>query len=292
MPATCAAARRGLRTDGILATDDLFDPEQLQVIRTALDPLFQRKGTEPRAYAHPDELVEAGLWPIVFSARMRALLFSVMPDPVLYHCHVYEIAGCNPEPHIFGESLAGWHIDVERQQADDGPTHVSLFVYLTEVGPGNGAFEFVPSTARQWLRPGAPFISVFGKAGYTFVWNREFFHRAAPNLSGVRRRLLKLSIQRNRYPSAHLANAHFQRVLEAIPPGDTAMDVLLGRYQSTEAPEVTMPASPPWSRIPPNSRIDLPAWRLLGTQLRKRLAILKSGVIGVRRTSGKAVARG
>ncbi len=292
LPATGEDARRVLQTEGILATDDLFDEGDLRVIRTALDPLFRRKAAEQRSYAHPDELVDAGLWSLIFSSRVRALLFSLMPDPVLYHCHAYEIAGNNDKPHIFGESLAGWHCDVDRQQDDDPPTHISLFVYLTDVGPDNGAFEFVPSTARQWLRPEAPFVSVFGKAGYTFLWNRKFFHRAAPNLSDVRRRLLKLSIQRNRYPSAHLANPHFQKVLQTIPPGDIAMDILLGRYQSAQPPEMTAPTSPSWYRIAPTAQLDLPFWRLLGTQFRKRLAVLKTRVIGARRQRGKAVARG
>jgi hypothetical protein len=290
---TREAALRALQTDGILLTDDLFSHEELRTIQSILDPLFARKVGEARAYAHPDELVYAGLWSLVFSERMRALLFSLMPDPVLYHCHVYEIAGGNPEPHIFGESLAGWHCDVDRQSSTDGPTHISLFVYLTDVGQDSGAFEFVPHTAQQWLRPRAPFISAFGKAGHTFVWNREFFHRAAPNLSPIRRRVLKLSIQRNRYPSAHLANEHFQRVLRAISPGDAGMDILLGRYQSATPPRPPLSASiPTWYRISPNSRLNLPAWRLLAVQLRKRLSIIKSKIIGVGRLPGKAIARG
>jgi hypothetical protein len=293
IPMTREAARRALQTDGILLTDDLFSREELRTFQSILDPLFERKVGEARAYAHPDELLDAGLWPLVFSEKMRSLLFSLMPDPVLYHCHVYEIAGGNPEPHIFGESLAGWHCDVDQQSASDGPTHISLFVYLTDVGPDSGAFEFVPHTGRQWLRPRAPFISAFGKAGHTFVWNREFFHRAAPNLSPVRRRLLKLSIQRNRYPSTHLANEHFQKVLRTITPGDAGMDILLGRYQSATPPRLPLSdLIPAWYRISPNSRLNLPVWGLLAVQLRKRLSVLKRKIIGVERVPEKAIARG
>lgn len=293
LPRIPEVALRALQTDGILATDDLFSHEELQTLQSVLDRLFEQKSDQARAYIHPDELLDTGLWPLVFSEKLRSLLFSLMPDPVLCHCHVYEIAGGNPEPHIFAESLAGWHCDVERQPETEGPTHISLFVYLTDVGPGSGAFEFVPHTSRQWLRSDASFISVFGKPGYTFVWNRKFFHRAAPNLSSVRRRLLKLSFQRNRYPSVHLTNEHFQRVSRSIAPGDVAMDILLGRFQSGTAPRLPPSKSQPtWYRIPSNARLDLPTWRVLIVQLRKRLSTLKKKIVGLRRVPDKAIARG
>lgn len=293
VPCPPDAVLRVLQTDGVLATDDLFSREELHTLQSVLDPLFARKIDQARSYVHPDELLNAGLWPLVFSEKMRSLLFSVMPDPVLHHCHVYEIAGRNPEPHIFAESLAGWHCDVDRQPETNGPTHISLFVYLTDVGPDSGAFEFVPHTARQWLRSGSSFVSVFGQAGYTFIWNRSFFHRAAPNFSDVRRRILKISIQRNYYPSTHLTNEHFQRVSRKIAPGDVAMDILLGRFQSGTAPRLPSPTSPPtWFHIPPNARLDLPTWQLLIVQLRKRLSVFKSKLVGAWRVPDKAVTRG
>jgi hypothetical protein len=296
-PIDVGMARRLLASEGILATGDLFTIDEVAQINAAVNPILVAKSTEERAYAHPDDLLRTGVWDLIFGVRMRSILFSIMPDPVLYHCHVYEIASANPEPHIFGESLAGWHCDVEkprnqRLELPDEATHVSLFVHLTDIGPGDGAFEFVSAKSDQWLWPGTPCISVFGKAGYTFVWNREFFHRASPNLSNIRRRILKLSIQRNRFASLHLDNEHFRRVCQAVPSGDTEMDILLGRFQGKSAPTGIMPVSTMWTRILPNSNLALPIGTLLVPQLRKRLSRFKSRTTSMFGTSDKAAFRG
>lgn len=266
--------QRILVRSGIIQFADVFSPEELEVINRTADPLFFSRQSESRSYVYANELVSLNLWSVIFSEKMRALLFSIMPDPVLYHCHIYEIAGTNGEPHIFGERLSGWHCDVFDDEKTTEPTHVSVFVYLNEVGPTNGPFEFALSTGHQWLSPRAPFVSVHGKSGTTFAWNRRFFHRAAPNLADARRRILKLSIQKNRFPSAHLTNTHFGKVLQSIAPGDLEIDLLLGRYQGTQAPTARAPAHLAAAEIKPNAQISISTLPLLVPQIKSRISTL------------------
>lgn len=266
--------QRILARSGIIQFDDVFTREQLELINRTVDPLFASRQLEHRSYVHPDELVSINLWSVIFSEQMRDVLFSIMPDPVLYHCHIYEIAGTNGEPHIFGERLSGWHCDVSENDNAKEPTHVSVFVYLSDVGPTNGPFEFAQSTGHQWLSHKAPYVSVRGKPGTTFAWNRRFFHRAAPNLADVRRRILKLSIQKNQFPSAHLANKHFGQTLQSIEPGDHEIDLLLGRYQGKRPPTARAPAHLAVAQIEPNAQIVIPILPLLLPQIKSRLSAL------------------
>lgn len=278
MTASAAQLQHTLNHEGIVALEPLYTPAELQAIKTAIDPLLASRLDEKRAYVHPDEMVSLGIWDMVFSEKMLALLFSIMPDPVLYHCHIYEIAANNNAPHIFGDSLAGWHRDEDSEYASGIPTHISLFVYLTDVGAGDGAFEFVPSKARQWLTDGTPYISVMGKAGYTFAWNRPYFHRASPNRGPVRRRLLKLSFQRNQYPSVHLGNPHFQQVLKMIAPGNVEMDLLLGRYQGKEVPKLRSFTAPAFTPVAPNEKMVIGNKELFKVQLRKFIDTTKKRI--------------
>ena len=78
---------------------------------------------------------------------------------------------------------------------------MSVFLYLTDVGPENGPFELLPRDPELGFAPGLPCISVTGPAGFAFAWNRSFYHRAAPNRSPRRRRVLKLSVQPRRLPN-------------------------------------------------------------------------------------------
>lgn len=285
MPLTEQSAqsiRQVLARSGIIQFDDVYSREELEFINRTADPLFFPRRWERRSYIHPDELVSIDLWSVIFSENMRDVLFSIMPDPVLYHCHIYEIAGTNDESHIFGERLSGWHCDVFENDETKEATHVSVFVYLSDVGPENGPFEFAPSTGRQWLLPKAPYASVLGKSGTTFAWNRRFFHRAAPNLADMRRRILKLSIQKNRFPSSHLANKHFEKTLQSIDAGDLEIDLLLGRYQGTQPPTTRSTSYLPVAQIEPIAQISIQPLTLLVPQIKSRISSLgrRAGITG------------
>src|SRR5215813_10057225 len=201
--------REILSNAGICALPGLFSEDEIATINKAVDPLLRSRAEERRAYVHPDEIFDLGLMDLIFTDRMKDLLFSIVPDPVLYHCHVYEIAANSRQSHIFSDSLAGWHRDPDSGYTSGNPTHISLFVYLTNVGDDDGAFEFVPDISPdKWLYNGLPYVAAKGPAGYSFAWHRSYYHRASPNRGPIRRRLLKLSIQPNRFTSVHLENPY------------------------------------------------------------------------------------
>lgn len=231
-----------LNTNGICRVPDAYSIREVDELNRAVDSIFLERAAERRSYVHVNELHELGLLEKIFCPQMRNVLFSIMPDPVLYHCFVIETAGNDLQPNIFGDTLAGWHRDVDCSFSPSEPTHVSIFVYLTDVADDDGAFEFVPQSPERRLRTSTPCILVKGTAGLTFAWQRSYFHRASPNRGPRRRRLVKISIQRNAFPSVHLGKPQFRQVIDELPSGDVAMDILFGRYQGRLAPR--LPSSP------------------------------------------------
>jgi hypothetical protein len=216
--------QRELTTRGIVALEGCYPPSVVAALNDRLDPLFDDAAGEPRAYVGADALAEIGALEGIFSAPVRAAIDAlyVGRPPVLYHCHVYEIAGGQDRPHIRDRTLAGWHRDSEtvpafrRLVAD----YVSMFTYLSDVGPGAGAFEFVPQPPIRPPGDGTPCVSVHGGAGFTFLWNRSYFHRASPNRSSARRRVLKLSLQPADLPNERLHGPELAAARERV--GDDA----------------------------------------------------------------------
>jgi hypothetical protein len=257
--------------EGIAQLDPIYSPQELAHIHDIVTPFLAARADMPRSYVHPDELVTLGLWDSIFSPAMRAALFGIMPDPVLYHCHIYEIAAHSQTSHIFGDVMEGWHCDTDSEYYPKELTHVSLFVYLTDVGDGDGAFEFIPGKPNRILKHATAYVSVQGKAGTSFMWNRPFYHRASPNTGPTRRRLLKLSIQRNRFISTHISNAHFQTVRKHISAGNTEMDLLLGRYQGKPSPTAIACAPLPLSTLRTTHTLTMSNAQLFKTQAIKKL---------------------
>jgi hypothetical protein len=225
-------------------------------------------------------MLDLGLFELIFTPRLKDVLFSTMPDPVLYHCHITEIAANDSRSHVFADRLDGWHRDPDSSYVEGDPTHVSIFVYLTDVGAEDGTFEFVPNIPpTKWVTKASPYLTVMGSAGYSFAWHRRYYHRAAPNRGPVRRRLLKFSIQRNAYPSVHLGNPHFQKVLASIAEGDVKMDILLGRYQGRIAPELKPASAPLTVAMPPHKTLHFSGMDLTKDQLRGKISSLKNRVL-------------
>lgn len=254
---------------GIAQVESPFSSAFLAELNAAIDGVFKYRQDEARAYVHYDDLARLGLLQPMLTGRMRDLLTAIVPDPVLYHCHVYEIAGNNSSSHIFGETLGGWHKDPDSEFDGSTATHVSIFLYLSDVGPEDGPFEFCPQLPDKWLRNSSPAITVTGDRNYCFAWNRAFFHRAAPNRGPKRRRLLKLSIQPNRFPNMHMPSERFEAVRQMLPEGDPYIDILLGRYLGRAAPE-TERASVEAIAVAPTGALGIPDATILKTIARDK----------------------
>jgi hypothetical protein len=268
-----------LNERGICRLDDAYSGDEISRLNRGLDDIFKARALQKRSYVHVDELHERGMLELLLGERMLDILFSIMPDPVLYHCIAIETAGNDPEPNLFAETLAGWHRDRDCSFTTREPTHVSIFVYLSDVGEDDGAFEFVPQNPNERLRSSTPCALVTGRSGYTFAWQRSYFHRASPNRGPGRRRLAKLSIQRNSFPSIHLSSERFKKVIAAMPSGDPATDVLFGRYQGRKAPSVDRPDAPvtPYA-IAPTGTMLLDDGALKKGQFRMKVAALTSDI--------------
>ena len=245
----------GLCDQGILAIEDIYSIADLAALNSAMDPIFAQKSNEPRSYVRADEMWDAGIFARVLSPKMRALIFSLVPNAVLYHFHAYEIAGNATKSHIFSEFLSGWHRDPDSEFIPGDPTHISLFVYLKDVGEQDGPFEFSPHTPDTPLTPDSPAISMTGPAGMSFAWQRRYYHRASPNRGPNRRRLLKISIQPNEFPSTHLQNEFFAKTCNRIPSGDDELSLLFGKFQGKNSPRIPVNSNLKYAGLHPTKKI-------------------------------------
>lgn len=267
------ATSRVLVDDGIVIVPEVYSLSDIAEINAAMNPVFKSKEGEKRAYIRPDEMLKIGIFDKILSPAMIDLLLSIMPDPVLYHLHAYEIAGNSNQSHIFADQLGGWHRDPDSSYFENDPTHISVFVYLTHVGEGDGAFELSPQKPNRELRPDSPAVIMTGPPGLSFAWHRSFYHRASPNRGVRRRRLIKISVQRNEFPSVHLKSDFFRSAIEQTPTGDPAMDILLGRFQGKKAPQLAPSTTIRPERVEAAKSIDLPDDILKGLRAKERAAI-------------------
>lgn len=192
------------RTSGIVSLDLPRFTAVVPKWNALLDPLFAERCREPRSYVSSGDLASLGVLTELFSPDVCSVVHLLDPEACLYHCHAYEIAGGADEPHIGAEVLNGWHRDTDIPPGPScrGADAFSIFIYLTPVPTiADGPFEFLPDRSAT-LTPGRPTVRMLGDVGTTFVWNRGYFHRANPNRSKVRRRVLKVSIQSARWPNA------------------------------------------------------------------------------------------
>ena len=243
---------------GIAHVEDIYSVNEIAALNHAMNPVFDELRSSPRAYVKPDRMLALGILDKVLSSRMRGVIFSTMPDPVLHHLHVYEIAANQTEPHIFSDVLSGWHRDPDAEYVASDVTHVSVFVYLSNVRADDGPFEFALHRPDTALRSESRAASMTGPIGTSFVWHRRFFHRAAPNRGPQRRRVLKISVQRNAFESLRLQKPEFQKLLKAIPAGKKWVDLFLGRYQGSGAPTIAAPPALRWDPIARTDPIGLP----------------------------------
>lgn len=268
-----------LYRSGLLGLDCPYDRTSLTALQTRLTPLFAEQGPSHRSYVKAKDLQGLGLLEQVFNGPMRSTIRSLIPDAVLYHCHLYEIAANQDQPHIEGHLLNGWHRDYDAFYPGIDPSEphcLSIFVYLSDVSHwDDGPFELLPEF-RSDFAEGLPTTRVLGPAGTTFVFTRTFFHRANPNRGDRRRRVLKLSIQSGALPNGPIEQGEFCEVLAQIPAEDAFLRQLFGaNYQP--GIRIPLPAiaaeSPAIVPLPTNAKTQL-TWdqraKLLGQKIQNR----------------------
>jgi len=236
----------GLLKNGLINLSPPFDSNTIKKWNDLMNPLFEAQAATSRSYINASELLSMGILEEVFNPAMRSLLRTLMPDAVLYHCHAYEIKANQTSSHIHQGSNLGWHRDEECMAAFRKGTfhHLSLFIYLTDVGVENGPFEFAPQSPTKAAKSGMPTLKMLGKAGTTFYWNRAYRHRACPNVSNTRRRLLKLSVQNNDLPNDRINLPEFKEVLDKVNGKDPYLAHLFGAHYPENGVHHELPTMP------------------------------------------------
>lgn len=259
-----------LKRTGVVKTQGIHSAETYSEWNKLLDQAFSKKGSEERTYVKMQEMHDLGILDQLFNERMRATLLSIMPDPVLLTCHIYETAPSD-KPHVFSDTFNGWHRDVNELPGlvVNDLNFVSMFINLSNVHEESGAFEVIPESFTCQLEDGMDSFKAIGETGSTFFWNRTLLHRASPNLSNSKRRILKISIQHNYLQNSHILGEDFQSLKDIYEAkNDRFMQFIFGSDHTT-SPCATLPVEPesvpiknfvPFSK---NSKVSVSLFSLL-----------------------------
>jgi hypothetical protein len=227
-----------LRTKGITDIDCPFDKDTLDRWNKVLDPLFKKeseKANGPRSYILIQDLLDAGIFEEFWNAPMRSFVRSIIPDAVIESFEFSETITLQKEADLYGINNE-WHRDIQQLPglSADEPLYVSIFIYLSEVGPESGGFEIRPVPPSIPFSHGDQIINMQGPIGTTFVWNRGFYHRASMNRSALKRRIFKVSLQHNYLESAMVASDLHKTLREKFSSEDPYLYFLLGgKHHST-----------------------------------------------------------
>ena len=203
--------KKRLKYNAFLPLKPLYTIDTINELNKKFDVHFSKQETA-RRYVDALEIFNLDVLDTIFTPKLLSLIFNLVHDPVLYHCHSYEIDGSQSKPHIEGDNfLNGWHRDVDCIHDLDKPEiqHVSLFIYLTDVGVDDGAFEICDKKLSYFPRlfKSSTFHKIIGSKGHSFLFNRTAMHRASPNKNLTARRVLKISFQ-SKETSAHPFDAN------------------------------------------------------------------------------------
>jgi hypothetical protein len=169
-----------------------------------------------RRYVSADKLYELGILQEVLTNELQQLILSLIPNPVLFHCHAYSIPHSEFKNHIGFHHKSGWHRDhVESGVSENGVSAFSLFLYLTDVThEDNGVFELVPSYFQGDNIWGKKSIRFKGDSGFCFLWDRSLYHRPHPNKASFSREIIKISVHSNGYPNSRINLPEFKKLKE------------------------------------------------------------------------------
>src|SRR4051812_11895684 len=92
-----------LRNEGMCRLGEVFSPETLDRWNRILDAEFMLNGTGPKIEVRGERLHELGIFQEFFSSSMRRIIWTLMPDAILYDFHVLETIGGQSQPHVMAE---------------------------------------------------------------------------------------------------------------------------------------------------------------------------------------------
>lgn len=223
---------RLLNENAIAVVPDIYNHETITKINDLVDPIIAAQAGN-RCYVNAFELQELGLLETIFSPTLLTILTDLIPEPELYHCHIYEISANQSLSHIKSNNqLHGWHRDTDCKHdfSKQNLQHISFFVYLTHVESNDGCFEI--SNKQLSITPTISnsdnCYQLIGNSGYNFFFDRKSLHRASPNRGDTPRRVLKISIQ-SRHLFNHKKNETiFKLVKENLTDDQTMLKQLFG----------------------------------------------------------------
>lgn len=200
---------------GVVDLRNIYQKSDIEKWNSVLDPFFKGESNE-RKYVKCNQLFELGILDQLLNKKLINSILTLEPNPVLFHCHAYEIPANKKINHIGFHEKDGWHRDFVSDKVPDlqSLNAFSIFIYLTDVEDESfGAFELLPSYFFGDDILFKPSRRFFGAKGTSFIWDRSLYHRPHPNTSKKSRRIIKLSIQSNGQSNTRINLDEFTNVL-------------------------------------------------------------------------------
>ena len=220
--------------NGFIEFENIFQKEIIDKWNKILDNSYQ---------THNDKKVSIDLADLnqdgyiilkdFFNDKIKFIIDQLIKDPIIYYAGSNEIPGNQLKSHVNDNEIDGWHTDTgENLQYLDykKPYWITFFVYLSDVGENNGAFEITNLTKKKLINHNTKSHKLIGSKGKCFLWGNSHYHRASPNLSNERRRILKIQIQHN-----YLQNTYSEKLKnfkKYILDNDEYMNYLTGSKHS------------------------------------------------------------
>lgn len=211
---------------------NIYSTERIERWNQLIDPTLSTQKSA-RKYVSALDLLNLDLLNEIFSKELQTIIFDLIPDAELYHCHIYEISPNQTQPHIKpNNNLSGWHRDSDCKHdfTQNNLQHISIFIYLSDVKNNGGYFEVsdkklsvIPS-----IKNSDECYQLIGDKGLSFLFDRKSFHRASPNFSDNPRRVLKISIQSRKLFNHKKDETIFRLVREKLASNQAELKQLFG----------------------------------------------------------------
>jgi ectoine hydroxylase-related dioxygenase (phytanoyl-CoA dioxygenase family) len=216
--------------NGFIEFENIFENNSIDKWNKILDNSYQNHNNQ-KISVHLSDLGKDGYIILndFFNNKIKFIINELIKDPIIYYAGSNEIPSDQTKSHVNHNEIDGWHTDTgENLQYLDyrKPYWITFFVYLTDVSGDNGAFEITNLTKKKLVNHNVKSHKLIGPKGKCFLWGNNFYHRASPNNSDIRRRILKIQIQHN-----YLQNTYLEKLKEFekyISDNDNYLKFLIG----------------------------------------------------------------